>query len=203
MACYLVVIPMLRWLVIFTYRPQFDGGGLRWPFLHNILISSMIWSQVRSVVRQDFPLYALKSILNFALFLYVKILLAAMMAVKRTYGVSVLAGLAIIPTFYFDVLCRDRFLKSYEDSGLLQTSELDGWNIDETTSMKEREDFRKFLVDCHRASYIPICVNGEGNILTAEPAGMNSLHTSSNCFVVPFLPRFSYYFLIVLPSFIN
>ncbi len=52
MACYLVFIPMLRWLVIFTYRPQFDGGGLRWPFLHNILISSMIWSQVSSVVRQ-------------------------------------------------------------------------------------------------------------------------------------------------------
>jgi hypothetical protein len=102
-----------------------------------------------------------------------------MMAIKRTYGVAVLAGIATIPTFYFDVVCKDRFLRSYEDSGLLQTSELDGWNLDEATSMREREDFRRFLVDCHKASYIPICVSGEGNILTAEPAGKLSQHAKS------------------------
>jgi hypothetical protein len=115
-----------------------------------------------------------------------------MMAIKRTYGIAIMAGMAILPTFYFDVLCKDRFLRSYEDSGLLQTSELDGWNVDEATSMNEREEFRKFLVDCHRASYIPICVNGDGNVLTAEPAGKNSLHTTlirpRNSFLTSVLP---------------
>lgn len=97
------------------------------------------------------------------------------MAMKKAYGAALLAGVAVIPTFHFDSLCKDRFLRSYKDSGLLQTSELDGWNIDEETSMEEREDFRNFLVDCHKASYIPICVNGEDNFLTAEPAGKISV----------------------------
>ncbi|KAG7350665.1 protein of unknown function DUF221-domain containing protein [Nitzschia inconspicua] len=143
MLCYLLLIPMLRWLIIFTYRPHYDGGGFKWPLLHNILISSMIWAQI---------------------------VLAAMMGVKRAYGAAILAGLAIIPTYTFHVICKDRFMQSYKDAGLLQTSELDGWNVDEETSMKEREGFRKWLVDCHKASYIPVCVNGEDNFLTAEPA---------------------------------
>mmetsp|Transcript_12551 Transcript_12551/g.21929 ORF Transcript_12551/g.21929 Transcript_12551/m.21929 type:complete len:270 (+) Transcript_12551:122-931(+) len=145
MLCYLLLIPMLRWLVIFTYRPQYDAGGMRWPLLHNILISSMIWAQV---------------------------VLAAMMGVKRAYSAAILAGLAVIPTWTFHVVCKDRFGKCYKDAGLLQTSELDGWNVKEETSVKEREDFRKWLVDCHKASYIPVCVNGEDNFLTAEPAAV-------------------------------
>lgn len=104
------------------------------------------------------------------MFSILQIVLAAMMGVKRAYGAAILAGLATIPTFTFHVICKDRFWKSYKDAGLLQTSDLDGWNVDEETSVKEREGFRKWLVDCHKASYIPVCVNGEDNFLTAEPA---------------------------------
>lgn len=106
-------------------------------------------------------------------FLYLpKIVLAAMMGVKRAYGAAILAGLAIIPTYTFHVVCKDRFSQCYKDAGLLQTSDLDGWNVEEESSTKEREGFRKWLVDCHKASYIPVCVNGEGNFLTAEPAAV-------------------------------
>ncbi len=96
------------------------------------------------------------------------------MGVKRAYGAAILAGLAIVPTFTFHVICKDRFLQSYKDAGLFQTSELDGWNVEEETSVKQREGFRKWLVDCHKAAYIPVCVNGEDNFLTAEPAAVIS-----------------------------
>ena len=43
---YLVFSPVLRWLLIFVQRPEYDGGGKRWPLLHEILISSMIVAQV-------------------------------------------------------------------------------------------------------------------------------------------------------------
>ena len=36
---------------------------------------------------------------------------------------------------------------------------------------KEREEFRRWLVDCHKASYLPTCMSGgDKNLLTAEPA---------------------------------
>ena len=92
------------------------------------------------------------------------------MGVKRAFGAAILAGLAVVPTFTFHVVCKDRFWQSYKDAGLLQTSKLDGWNVDEQTSFKEREGFRKWLVDCHKASYLPICVSGEENYLTLQPA---------------------------------
>ena len=95
-----------------------------------------------------------------------------MMGVKRAFGAAIMAGLATIPTYTFHVVCKDRFWQSYKDAGLLQTSELDGWNVEEETSFKEREGFRKWLVDCHKASYLPICVSGEDNYLTLEPAAV-------------------------------
>jgi len=64
-----------------------------------------------------------------------------------------------------------RFRKAYEDAGLLQTSNLDGWDNTMPTSVEKREEFRQFLVDAHKAAYIPVCIaGGATNILTAEPA---------------------------------
>lgn len=145
MVYFIVADPMMRFLHVFTYRPMFDGGGLRWLQIHNMLISAMIVSQV---------------------------LLAAMMALKRAYGVAILAGLAIIPTYTFHGVAQDRFAECYCDAALLQTSELDGWDTRDETSMEEREQFRKWLVDCHKASYVPVCVLTTGDDIeaTAEPA---------------------------------
>jgi len=141
---YLLFIgPMLKWSHIFVYRPTFDAGGMRWPLLHDIMMIALIVAQ---------------AVLFFSFLL------------KKAYFIGFLALLSIIPTWTFKNVCKETFEQSYNDAALLQTSELDGWNVDEETSMAERERYRKWLVDCHKASYVPICVNAEDNFLTSEPA---------------------------------
>ena len=100
-----------------------------------------------------------------------QILLTTMVALKEAVGPAIFAALPIIPTLYFRKMSRHRFLKSYMDAGLLQTSLLDGWDNGVPTTMETREEFRQFLVDGHKAAYIPICIaGGATNVLTAEPA---------------------------------
>jgi hypothetical protein len=50
MIYFIVVIPMLRWLLVFVYRPKFDGGGDKWPYLHDMVISSLILGQVSAIM---------------------------------------------------------------------------------------------------------------------------------------------------------
>ena len=78
--------------------------------------------------------------------------------------------ISIIATWTFKNVCRDTFEQSYNDAALLQTSELDGWKVDEEMPFMERERYRKWVVDCHKASYVPVCVNAEDDYLTSEPA---------------------------------
>lgn len=140
---FLVSTPILRWLLIFVYRPMYDGGGLRWTFLHDMIMSAMVASQV---------------------------LLLAMMLLKNAHGPALLAGLSIIPTLTFNNFAKKRFLRPYSDAGLLQTSQLDGWDYIKLSSYQSREEFRKWLVDCHKASFIPICLAGKDNYFSYEPA---------------------------------
>ena len=82
-----------------------------------------------------------------------------------------LAAAPAIPTYLFRNFIIKRFRRAYDDAGLLQTSLLDGWDNTIPTSMEKREEFRQFLVDGHKAAYIPVCIaGGATNILTAEPA---------------------------------
>lgn len=99
-----------------------------------------------------------------------KVLLTALMLLKNAYGPSILAGFAVIPTLIFGNATRKRFLQPYEDSGLLQTSQLDSHSDRLKSNMKRREEFLRWLVDCHKASFIPICLAGKDNILTQEAA---------------------------------
>ena len=141
---FLYCAPLWRRNCIFIYRPRFDTGGMRWPFLTDILISSLVVGHV---------------------------LLTTMMALKKALGPAILAALPLIPTLLFRDVCRHRFLKAYNDAGLLQTSVLDGWDHSTPSSMERREEFRQFLVDAHKAAYIPICIaGGATSVLTAEPA---------------------------------
>jgi hypothetical protein len=93
-----------------------------------------------------------------------------MMSLKRAPGPALLAAFALIPTLFFRAMTNQKFHRAYQDAGLLQTSRLDGWDRAEPTSMKAREEFRRWLVDCHKASFVPICLAGQDNFLTAEPA---------------------------------
>ena len=42
----IIVVPMLRWLLVFVYRPAFDGGGDKWPKLHHMIVTSLLLGQV-------------------------------------------------------------------------------------------------------------------------------------------------------------
>ena len=137
--------PMLRRNVIYMYRPKFDGGGHRWPFLFDMVITSMLVGQV---------------------------LLIMQMALKKAIGPAIVAAIPIVPIFIVRSGMRKRFLAAFEDAALMQTSLLDGWDVQEKTTEEQREDFRRFLVDAHKAAYIPICLAGTDTdqYLTAEPA---------------------------------
>jgi len=139
---FIVVQPMLRWLLIFVYRPRYDTGGEKWPLCHQIVISSLIMAQVLTSVT---------------------------LALKGSLAGAVFIGFCTFPTFMFSFMTEDRFLRPYKDTALLQTSRLDGGQ--ESFSESEREEFRRWLVDCHKASYVPTCLLGsKENLLTVEPA---------------------------------
>lgn len=139
---FIVVQPMLRWLLIFVYRPRYETGGERWPLCHQIVISSLIMAQILTSVT---------------------------LALKGSLGGAIFIGFCTLFTFMFSLWTEDTFLRPYKDTALLQTSRLDGGQ--ESFSQSQREEFRRWLVDCHKASYVPTCLLGsKENLLTVEPA---------------------------------
>jgi hypothetical protein len=96
--------------------------------------------------------------------------MTTMMILKKAYAPAGLAAFSVIPSYIFSQIAKDRFLRCYQDAGLLQTSQLDGWDTSMPTSREVREEYRKWLVDCHKASFVPICLSGLDNFLTAEPS---------------------------------
>lgn len=75
---------------------------------------------------------------------------------KQATGPAILAGLSLGPTLYFNYEMRKRYLRSYEDAALCQTSMLDGWYDESEFTFNKREEFRRFLVDAHKAAYVRI-----------------------------------------------
>jgi hypothetical protein len=142
---FLFSVPLLRRNVIFMHRPAFDGGGLRWPFIFDMCISALLVGEM---------------------------LLSIEMALKTAFGPAIAAGVTVIPTVLFYRDCKSRYRRPFNDAALLQTSLLDGWDTTEETSMGRREEFRRFLVDAHKAAYVPVCIAGTDtdDYLTAEPA---------------------------------
>lgn len=141
---FLFCAPILRRNCIYIYRPIYDSGGIRWPFLANVFLSAICLAQF---------------------------LLACTMLSKRAWAPGILALLALLPVGFHYSLVNDRYLTSYLDAALLQTSQLDGWDNSLSTSKEEREEFRRFLVDTHKAAYVPICLAGQqASGLTFEPA---------------------------------
>jgi len=155
---FLCCAPLWRRQLIFVYRPKFDGGGAYWPFIFDMCISSLLVMQI---------------------------LLTTMLSLKKAVGAAVLALVPIIPTLMFRKSCRSRYLRAFNDAALMQSSLLDGCDGSlEQANYEEREDFRKFLVDAHKAAYIPICIAEESttNILTTEPAKVEGIDFDSSTF---------------------
>ena len=98
-----------------------------------------------------------------------QILTSVTLALKGSLGGAIFIGCCTFPTFMFSLWTEDRFLRPYKDTALLQTSRLDKGQ--EMFSESQREEFRRWLVDCHKASYVPTCLLGsKDNLLTVEPA---------------------------------
>lgn len=106
---------------------KFDGGGFRWPFIFDMCLSGLIVGEI---------------------------LLTVQMALKQAVGPTAAAALTLVPTLLFRTGTKKRFLHSFEDAALLQTSLLDGWDTAAEYSIEKREEFRRFLVDAHKAAYV-------------------------------------------------
>lgn len=39
---FVIIEPLLRRNLIFVYRPKFDGGGARWDFIFEMIISAIV-----------------------------------------------------------------------------------------------------------------------------------------------------------------
>jgi hypothetical protein len=121
---FLVCTPLLRYVVIFTYKPPYDSGGSRWPLLFDMVITALFLSEI---------------------------LLSAMILLKQAIVPAILAGLPIFPTYMFRRQVLKKFEKAYIDAALLQTSLLDGWDTSgeaqPAMTIDDREEFRRFLVD--------------------------------------------------------
>lgn len=143
-AYFLFCVPMLRWVLIFLYKPKFDIGGARFPFIFDMCVSGMIAGQI---------------------------LLGAMLFIRKAFGPAFMAFFPLLPTIFYRWVLLKRYLKAFTDVALLQTSLLDGWDTNEETSRSKREEFRQFLVDCHKAAYVPVCIaSDEATVITSEPA---------------------------------
>lgn len=146
---FVIITPMLRWVMVFTFRPRWDGGGDKWPRLHMIIVSSLILGQI---------------ITSVTLFL------------KGNNLEGFFIGFLVIPTLLYNSIILEKFLRPYQEAALLQTRRVssDGYssnNLQSSDSWIQQEEYRRWLVDCHKASYLPTCLSGgKENLLTAEPA---------------------------------
>ncbi len=144
---FVMLSPMIRFMVVFAYRPRFDSGGDKWPKLHHMVITSLLLGQVLTMF-------------TFLL--------------KGNYVAGVLIGACIIPTLIFNNIVLEKFKLPFNDASLHFTGRLQRGQhkVEENEDRwKEREEFRRWLVDCHKASYVPTCMSGSGkNLLTADPA---------------------------------
>ena len=148
---FLFSVPMLRWVLIFLYKPKFDIGGARFPFIFDMIVSGILAGQI---------------------------LLGAMLFVRKAIGPACMAIFPLPITLFYRWVLLKRYLKRFTDVALLQTSLLDGWDTNEESNTAKREEFRQFLVDCHKAAYVPVCIaSEEATVITSEPAVVVPLET--------------------------
>lgn len=186
---FVVISPMVRWLVIFAYRPKFDSGGEKWPNLHRMIISSLLLGQVRvkyarnligrwiesfflqldSGVQKFCLIYSSFSVLSFE-----QVITGLSLLLKGNYFAGLFIGLWTIPTLIFNAIVRETFTRPFKDACLRFTGKIYKRAYKEEEGpdpWQDREEFRRWLVDCHKASYLPTCLSGGGkNLVTAEPA---------------------------------
>jgi len=142
---FVLLEPLLRRNCIFVYRQRYDDGGMRWIFVFDMIISLLIVGQL---------------------------LLSLQMILKTAYGCSFVSALAIPTTLSFHWNAKKRYKPSFTNTALLRTNLLDGKESLDDMTIERREEHRRYLVDAHRAAYIPACLCGTEceAALTSAPA---------------------------------
>mmetsp|Transcript_24476 Transcript_24476/g.59936 ORF Transcript_24476/g.59936 Transcript_24476/m.59936 type:complete len:1293 (+) Transcript_24476:346-4224(+) len=142
---FVLLEPLLRRNCIFVYRQRYDDGGMRWIFVFDMIVSLLIVGQL---------------------------LLSLQMVLKTAYGCSFVSALAIPTTLSFQWNVKKRYKPSFMNTALLRTNLLDGKETLDDMTIERREEHRRYLVDAHRAAYIPACLCGTEceEALTAAPS---------------------------------
>ena len=111
-----------------------------------------------------------------------QILLALQMGLKNCKGACLSAAAAIPATLWFQWDCKRKYLPAFENTTLLRTTLIDGWDSLDDMTMDRREEHRRFLVDTHKAAYIPVCIAGSesASIITSTPAAVVPHSIDSN-----------------------
>lgn len=148
---FIVISPILRWLVVFTYKPQFDAGGIFWPTLHHVIITSLLLGQFLTSIT---------------------------FIMKGNFVAGIIVFICIIPTLAGDRILLEKYKRPFLDAALLQTGRLQhNENSLHTATWTQREEYRRWLVDCHKASYVPTCLSGcKDNLVTVEPCCVDNLN---------------------------
>ena len=159
---FLIATPIWRRQVIYKFNPQYNSGGALWPMFLEIIVSSLIFMQI---------------------------VLTMIMGMRNANIAAILSVLQILPTFLFWRRVKSLFKPNFVKIGLFNASKMDDLerNRGETddrslpTDLDERERFLKFLVDSHKAAYVPTCIAEEETAvyMTEEPAKVESLPSDS------------------------
>ncbi len=107
--------------------------------------------------------------------LFEQVVVTLTFLLKGNYVAGIILGLCLIPTLIFNSIVLEKFSRPFRDASLRFTGKIYKRayeDHEDEDPWREREEFRCWLVDCHKASYLPTCLSGDGtkSLLTAEPA---------------------------------
>ena len=93
------------------------------------------------------------------------------MSLKYAHTAAAIAFVPIIPTYIFWKSCYSQLMPAFERVALFNSSFID-LHYDRVSSTEERQKYLDFLVDCHKAAYIPMCIAEEETlrVMTLTPA---------------------------------
>ena len=119
-----------------------------------------------------------------------KVITSITLFLKQNNLEGLFIGFWIIPTLLYDKVLLEKYSRPYLDAALLQTRRMYSHTGNDAANAKsslQREEYRRWLVDCHKASYLPTCLSGgKDNLLTSEPAvvtseGMSGMTETVGC----------------------
>lgn len=171
---FLIAIPCYRRQALFVNRPSFIDGASRFTFLSNCVMGSLYTAVVFSGVTFFFKNMFIQSLLCF---LTIFPLVDFQKSIFKSFGVPfkdvglMQAGLIRdTPTTATAGMAGMAGTSNYHSTRKSKQEEDD--NNDETEEEGIRERYRSWLIDAHKAAFVPICLLGSKEavgVLTSTP----------------------------------